>query len=123
MINLKPDDWKDANKRYEDVSFTYDPAESKTILGYKCNKAIGKLKDGTTFTVWYTTDLIPENRDFQYANKALPGLALEYETNMGNLKVTYTVSKISFSPVPAAKFDIPKAGFRVLSYEESKKGS
>ncbi len=123
MINLKPEDWKDANKRYEDVTFTYEAGESKTILGYKCSKAIGKLKDGSTFTVWYTTELVPENRDFQYANRALPGLALEYETNMGNLKVTYTVSKISLSPVPAAKFDIPKAGFRVLSYAESKKGN
>jgi GLPGLI family protein len=123
MINLKPNDWKDANKRFEEVSFTYEAGENKTILGYKCNKAIGKLKDGTSFAVWYTTDLVPENKDFQYANRTLPGLALEYETNVGNLKVTYTVSKISFSPVPAAKFDIPKAGFRVLSYEESKTGS
>lgn len=122
MINLTPADWKDANKKYEDVSFTYEPATEKTILGYKCQKAVGKLKDGTTFTVWFTQDLIPENKDFQYANRNLPGLALEYETSMGNLKVTYTVSKISFSPVPAAKFDIPKAGYRVLSYEESKKG-
>ena len=119
MINLKQEDWRDANKRYEDVSFTYDTG-TKTISGYNCNKAVGKLKDGTTFTVWYTTDLLLENKDFQYANRTLPGLALEYETNMGNLKVTYTVSKISFSPVPAAKFDIPKAGFRILSYEESK---
>jgi GLPGLI family protein len=122
LINLKPEDWKDANKKYEDVSFTYDNSASKTILGYKASKAIGKLKDGTTFTVWYTTDLFPENKDFQYANKDLPGLALEYETNMGNLKVTYTVSKISFSPVPAAKFDIPKSGYRMLTYNESKKG-
>jgi GLPGLI family protein len=122
LINLKPEDWKDANKKYEDVSFTYDNSASKTILGYKASKAIGKLKDGTTFTVWYTTDLLPENKDFQYANKDLPGLALEYETNMGNLKVTYTVSKISFSPVPAAKFDIPKSGYRMLTYNESKKG-
>lgn len=122
LINLRPEDWKDANKRYEDVSFTYDASATKTILGYKCSKAVGKLADGTSFTVWYTTDLVPENRDFQYANRNLPGLALEYETNMGTLKVTYTVSKISFSPVPAAKFDLPKAGFRVMSYEESKKG-
>lgn len=122
MINLKPEDWKDANKRYDDVAFTYSPDETKTILGYKCSKAVGKLKDGTTFTVWYTTELVPENKDFQYANRSLPGLALEYETNMGNVKVTYTVSKISFSPVPAAKFDIPKAGFRVLSYSQSKMG-
>ncbi|HEX2608343.1 MAG TPA: hypothetical protein VHK91_13230 [Flavisolibacter sp.] len=122
MINLTPEDWKDANKRYDDVTFTYDDAETKTIQGYKAKKAIGKLKDGTTFIVWYTTDLIIDNRDFQYANRNLPGLALEYETNLGNLKVTYTVSKISFSPVPAAKFDLPKTGYRVLTYAESKKG-
>jgi GLPGLI family protein len=122
MIHLRPQDWKEANAKYEEVEFSYDPSATKTILGYKCSKATGKLKDGTTFTVWYTTDLLPENRDFQYANRALPGLALEYETNMGSLKVTYTVSKINFNPVAAAKFDIPKSGFRVLTYEESKRG-
>lgn len=120
MINLTPADWKDANKKYEDVTFSYDKEASKTILGYKCSKAVGQLKDGTSFTVWYTTDLVPENKEFQYANRTLPGLALEYETNMGNMKVTYTVSKVSFSPVPAAKFDVPKTGFRVMSYSESK---
>ena len=123
MINLKPEEWKDANKRYEDVTFAFDNTETKTILGYKCNKAVGKLKDGTSFTVWYTTDLLPVNKDFQYANRSLPGLALEYETNMGDLKMTYTASKISFSPVPAAKFDIPKSGFRLLTYQESKSGN
>lgn len=122
MINLTPQDWKDANKRYEEVKFTYDPSATKTILGYKCNRAVGELKDGTSFTVWYTTDLLLDNKDFQYANRSLPGLALEYETNLGNLKVTYTVSKINFSPVPLAKFELPKSGFRVLSYEQSKKG-
>lgn len=122
LINLTPDNWKDLNKNYEQVAFTYDNTATKTIQGYKCSKAVGKLTDGTTFTVWYTTDLVPENRDFQYANRNLPGLALEYETNLGSLKVTYTVSKISFSPVPAAKFDLPKTGFRVLTYEESKRG-
>src|SRR6476620_3968953 len=42
MINLKPEDWKDANKRYDDVTFTYNTGETKTILGYKCSKAVGK---------------------------------------------------------------------------------
>ena len=31
MINLTPEDWKDANKRYENVSFTYDAPATKTI--------------------------------------------------------------------------------------------
>lgn len=119
IIQLTPANWKEANKKNDNVKFTYND-DSKTILGYKCSKAIGKLEDGGTFTVWYTTDIIPENKDFQYVNKSLPGLAMEYESIMGNLKVTYTVSKITFGAVPAAKFDLPKAGYRILTYEESK---
>lgn len=119
LIQMTEANWQDANKRYSNVSFS-TTEETKTILGYKCTKAEGKLADGTTFTVWYTTDLVPENKDFQYANRNLPGLAMQYESNLGNLKVTYTVSKISFSPVPATKFDVPKAGYRILTYEESK---
>src|SRR5215213_11855624 len=34
MITLTPEDWKDANKKYEDISFTYEPAEEKIIQGY-----------------------------------------------------------------------------------------
>jgi GLPGLI family protein len=119
IIQLTPANWREANKKNDNVKFTYGD-ESKTILGYKCSRAIGKLEDGGTFTVWYTTDIIPENKDFQYANKSLPGLAMEYESIVGNLKVTYTVSKITFGAVPAAKFDLPKAGYRILTYEESK---
>ena len=83
LIQLTPAEWKEANKKYDGVTFT-TTNESKTILGYNCKKAIGKLSDGNTFTVWYTPDLLPENNDFQTANKNLPGLAMQYETSMGN---------------------------------------
>lgn len=119
MINMTPSDWKDANKRYEDVNYTLTD-EYKEIAGYKCQKAVGKFADGSTFTVWFTRDLVAEYRDFEYAYRSLPGLAMEFETNVGNLKVTYTVSKISFNVVPASKFELPKSGYRVMSYQESK---
>ena len=122
MINMTPTDWADMNKRYENVSFTYDPTATKVIQGYTAKKAIASLSDGTSFTVWYTPDIVTDVTYFQYSNRNLPGLALEYETALGNMKVTYTVSKISFAPVPASKFDLPKAGFRVMSYKESKGG-
>lgn len=119
LIQLTAAEWKDANKKYEGVTFT-TTNETKTILGYNCKKAVGKLSDGNTFTVWYTPDLVPENNDFQTANKNLPGLAMQYETSMGNLNVVYTVSKISLAPVPASKFDLPKTGYRIMTYAESK---
>lgn len=122
MITMTPANWKASNKKYEGSTFTYED-EYKTIAGYNCQKAIGKLTDGSTFTVYFTKDLVPVNKDFQYLNKDLPGLAMQYEATLGKQKVTYTVSSINFNLVPAAKFDLPKSGYRVMTYEESKAGS
>ena len=122
MINLTPEDWTEVNKKYEAVTFTYDNSTTKTIQGYAAKKAIGRLNDSATFIVWYTPDIIVDSKDFQYVNRSLPGLALEYETTLGKLKMTYTASKVSFAPVPVSKFELPKSGFRVMSYKESKGG-
>ena len=119
MIKMTPDNWKQSNMKYEGVTFTYFD-EYKTIANYNCQKAIGNLADGTTFTVYFTKDLLPVNKDFQYLNKNLPGLAMQYEATMGKMMVTYTVSNINFNPVAQAKLDMPKSGYRVMTYEESK---
>lgn len=118
MITMNPENWKDANNKYKDITFSIIE-EFKVIAGYKCQKAVGKMSDGTEINVFFTKDLISENRDFEYAYKTLPGLAMQYETAVGSLKVTYTVSKVSFNIVPANKFELPKTGFRVMTYEES----
>ncbi len=120
IIKMTAANWKEANRKYDNVVFT-DQDEYKTIAGYKARKTKGKLSDGSEFVVYYTTELIPEHNDFQYSNYSLPGLALQYESTIGSLKVTYTVSRISFSPVPASKFELPKSGFRIMTYEEIKK--
>ena len=119
MIKMTPENWKQSNQKYENVTFTY-PGEKKSIAGYNCEKAIGKLADNTTFTVYFTRELTPVNKDFQYLNRNLPGLAMQYEANLGKMMVTYTVSGIDFNPVPQAKLDLPKSGYRVMTYEESK---
>ena len=122
MIKLTPDNWKESNKKYDSVSFTYTD-EYKTIIGYNCQKAIGKLaKDSSTFTVYFTKELVPVNKDFEYINKNLPGLAMQYEAVQGKKIVTYTVSNINFNPVLQSKFDLPTSGYRVMTYEESKRG-
>lgn len=119
MINMSPENWRQSNQKYEGVTFTY-ANEYKTIAGYNCQKAVGRLADGTTFTVYYTKELVPVNKDFQYLNKNLPGLAMQYEANIGKMVVTYTVSNVNFNLVPQAKLDLPKSGYRVMSYEESR---
>jgi hypothetical protein len=64
---------------------------------------------------------VPENPDYNVQFRNLDGLPLEYELVQGKLKIKYTVSKINMNPVPASKFDIPKGGYREMTYEESKK--
>jgi GLPGLI family protein len=123
LIRLSPENWKDKNKKYEGISFV-NTSETKTIAGYKCVKAEAKLQDGTVFAVYYTTDIIPENKEYENMMfKNLNGLPLEWELVQGKLKIRYTLSKINMNPIPASRFDIPKSGYRELTYEESKKSN
>jgi GLPGLI family protein len=121
MIKMTPENWKESNKKYEGIIFTYFN-EYKMIAGYNCQKAIGKLADSSTFTVYFTKDLVPLNKDFEYLNRNLPGLAMQYEASQGKKMVTYTVSNINFNPVSQTKFDLPTSGYRLMTYEESKSG-
>jgi GLPGLI family protein len=120
LIRMTSENWAETNKRYEGITFA-NTSDTKTIAGYNCIKAVATFPDGTTFSVYYTPDIVPENKDYEYLFKNLNGLPLEYELVQGKLTIKYTVSKINLNPVPASKFDIPKSGYREMTYEESKK--
>lgn len=120
LIRMTPENWQEKNRRYGGITFV-NTNETKTIAGYNCIKAEAKLNDGSTFTVFYTPEIVPENKEYDYHFKNLNGLPLEYELTQGKLKIKYTVSRINMNPVPASKFDIPKSGYRELTYDESKK--
>ena len=120
MITLSHEDWEKKNKKYEGIKFE-TTAEVAVIAGYNCKKAIAKLSDGSTFIVYYTPDLVSSNTDYNYQFKSLPGLAMQYEWDLAKKKFTYTLAKINFDNVPASKFDVPKTGYRIMSYDETKK--
>jgi hypothetical protein len=120
LIRVSPDNWDEINKPYDDIEFK-NSNETKTIAGYKCIKAVAKTKDGYAYWVYYTTELIPENRNYNAKFRNLNGLPLEYEITNGNVSIRYTISGINLNPVPASKFDIPKTGYREMTYDESKK--
>jgi GLPGLI family protein len=120
MITFNEDDWKKKNKKYEGITFE-NTNETAVIAGYNCKKAIAKLSDGTSFVVYYTPDLTVANKDYDYQFKTLQGLPLQYEWQSGKMIFKYTLSKINFDPVSPAKFEIPKSGYRVLTFEETQK--
>jgi len=120
LIRMNADDWQEKNARYKGITFK-NSGETKEIAGYKCVKAEATMSDGSKFIVYYTPDIVPENKEYDYHFKNLNGLPLEYELSQRNLTIRYTVSRINLNPVPASKFDIPTSGYREMTFEESKK--
>ena len=120
MITLTKEDWDKKNSKYEGITFE-TTNETLNIAGYNCKKAIAKLKDGSSFVVYYTPEVEMADKDYDYQFKNLPGLALQYEWQSGKMRFKYTLSKINFDVVPVSRFDIPKSGYRVMTYAETKK--
>jgi len=121
MITLTRQDWAARNSRNDGVVFT-PTTETKDVLGYKCNKATAQLKDGSTMVLYYTKDLNVINREYNVLFKNLEGLPMQYELESKKMKFTYTISKIDLNSLPLARFEFPKSGYRVMTYEENQVG-
>lgn len=119
MITLTAANWEENNKKYDGIVFE-NTGETATISGFNCKKAIAKLKNGNSFTVFYTTEVNLSNKSYDAQFKTLPGLPVQYEMQSGKMKFKFTLSKISYNNVPVSTFEIPKSGYRVLTYEETK---
>lgn len=119
MITMTAQDWEQNNSKYQGITFENTDVTEK-IAGFNCKKAIAKLKNGTSFTVFYTTEVNLTNKDYDAQFKTLPGLPVQYEMQSGKMTLKFTLASISYNPVSSSKFEIPKSGYRVLTYDETK---
>lgn len=121
LIRMDAEELKNESARLEGVTFQDQPG-TKQIAGYTCQKAIGKLKNGNTFTVYYTQDLVPVFGDYSPRFSGLKGLPLQFEmeTKSGR-HLTMTATNVDIGLQPAVLFRIPTSGYRELSYEEFEK--
>jgi GLPGLI family protein len=120
LIRMNPDNWTERNRMYDGIVYR-NTNETKEIAGYKCVKAVGQTRFGAVITVYYTREILPENRQYDPMFRNLDGLPLEYELTSGNAHLRYRIERINLNPVPVSKFDIPGSGYREMNYEESKK--
>lgn len=120
MITLTKENWENKNNKFDGIVFVTS-TETKTIGGYNCSKATAKLKDGSLINVYYTTSVNVNNKEYNQIFTNLPGLPVQYEFEFGKMTFRYLLASIDFSPLPSSKFDVPKSGFRVLTYDESRK--
>lgn len=119
MTTLTSNDWHENNNKYKDITFE-NTGETATIAGYNCKKAIAKLKNGTNYIVYYTTDITVGNNSYDPQFSSLPGLAVQYEMQSGQMKFKFILARINFDAVSASHFEQPKSGYRVRTYQESK---
>ncbi|MBY0477551.1 MAG: hypothetical protein K2Q24_07880 [Chitinophagaceae bacterium] len=119
LIRMTKENYQDRNSKYAGIQYEFLP-DTKKILGYNCKLAIAKMKDGSTFRVYYTPEIAFQNKDYGVQFQNLPGFPLEYESELGKMKVTYIADKVSFDPVAAALYDVPKSGYREMTYEQVK---
>lgn len=108
--------WERSNKKYREAGITL-LSDTLRLKGYLCYKALATLADSTTFTIWYTKELNPLNKEFLPMAGSVPGLILSFETLLGDKKVRYEIDQIVLNPVQQVLFDIPESGYRVLELQ------
>lgn len=118
MISMTGGNWAQKNRMYENLVFNVDD-ELVTIGEYRCKKATTVLPDGKTFTVYFDPGVQITNKKYNNAFAKLPGLPVQYELQSGHLNFKYTLVQINYDVVPQSKFEAPKAGYRVMTYEEN----
>ena len=72
--------------------------------------------------VYYAQDININYKEYNQTFKNLPGLAIEYEFASGKLNFKYTLASVDLGPLAVSKFDIPKSGFRIMTYDENRQG-
>lgn len=118
MITVNADNWAQKNRVINKLVFEIDD-DTNTIAGYNCKKATAKTNDGKNYTVYFDPTVTLVNKTYNNAFPQLQGLPVQYEIQSGNLTFKYTLSKNNSDVIALNKFDTPKAGYRVMTFEEN----
>jgi hypothetical protein len=118
MITTTAENWAQKNQNIKKQVFTTDETLT-TVAGYKCKKAVTSNADGKNYTVYYDPTVTMANTSYNNAFPQIAGLPVKFELTSGNLVFIYTLKSYASDAIPPAKFDAPKSGFRVMTYEEN----
>ncbi len=119
MITTSFDNWTQKNQVTNTLNFSIDN-NTFAIAGYACKKATATTTtDGKVYTVYFDATSSILNKSYNNAFPQLAGLPVQYELQSGNLIFKYTLTKSNANIIVANKFEAPKTGFRIMTYEEN----
>jgi GLPGLI family protein len=118
LIRLKPEDIKKQDDKEKSVIVKHLD-ETKKIQGYTCKKAeITIPESDTPVTVYYTTEIpLPK---YGSPVSGIDGLPLEYDANLGGLRLKFVTTSIKTEKVADSKFSIPE-GYKETTIEDLQK--
>lgn len=90
--------------------------EIRTIAGYKCRKAVGKMFDSVYVVAFYTDDIIATGGPEMFSG--LPGMILEVA--VPRLYTTWIATKIELTPPTPEDIKVPEKGKKTTQGELAK---
>lgn len=91
--------------------------ETKTIAGFKCNKATVTDSDNVSYDVYYTKDIKVKNPNWDLPLKKIDGVMLEYQIKQNNILMKLTATNVNGREVDDKIFDIP-SDYKIVSKAE-----
>lgn len=118
LITLNKENWKQKNQYYHNLKFNIGTGE-ESLGGYTVKKATALLPNGNNFVVYFTPEIIVANTQYNNSFDQLPGVPVQFELESGNLIFRYQLTNVSMEPISSSKFELPKNGFRMMTYEDN----
>lgn len=118
MINMTKQDWLTQNQLFRNIDFKFEKTEKK-IDGTVCKVATASLQNGGKLTVYYDTAINILNNNYTIAFPAIPGIPVQFENFNNGITYVYTLAGINYEVLSSNIFDIPKSGYRVISYQDA----
>lgn len=118
MITTNAQNWMQKNQVNSKLNFQTQPGITN-IAGYNCKKAVAQTDNGKSYIVFYDPSIIVANKQYNNAFTQLAGLPIQYELSSGNLIFKYSLIGINSDIFNSGKFEAPKSGFRIMSFEEN----
>ncbi len=117
MITMTRENWAQKNQLNQSLKFNILPGETE-INGFKVKQAVATRPDGKEVKVYFSSTILPVNKQYNNAFN-LPGIPVQYEVESGSLKFVYKLQRYTTDIIPSQSFDAPKAGYRVMTYDEN----
>jgi len=111
----------EAKKALENMKISYDKANTKEILGYKCYKADVAIGNGMQVSLYVTDEIKADNSLIKGLETVkLDGFPLEVTMDMPEFKMVYTTTAI-LKEIESSQLVLNTTGYKKMTFDEFQK--